>query len=100
MRDPNFCIGDTVSTYDVTFRKSVMTNTETPKYSSGLVSYNGENDKPELIGSITAKKFDTNVNIKFKLQMNEVSYTPNYRFNFFSIGKRLRQGWKLWGNDE
>ena len=46
LRDPNFCIGDTVSTYDVTFRKSVMTNTETPKYSSGVVAYNGENNNP------------------------------------------------------
>ena len=30
--------------------------------------------------------------------MNEVSYTPIYHFNLFSIGKWRRQGWKLGGD--
>ena len=32
--------------------------------------------------------------------MNEVSYTTNYHFNLFSIGKPLRQGWNLGENYE
>ena len=41
--DTNMFIGDTVATCDVTFRKSGMTNTETPKESSLIVAYNDEN---------------------------------------------------------
>ena len=60
--DSNLWIGDTAYTCNVTFRKSVMTNTETSKESSGVVEYNGENEKPQLIGSIIANKFDANGN--------------------------------------
>ena len=64
------------------------------------MAYNGENYKPELIGSNTANKCDANVNTEFKLKMNEVSCTPNYHFNLFSIGKKLRQVWNLGGSNE
>ena len=32
--------------------------------------------------------------------MNKVSYTPNYQFNLFGIGKKLRQGRNIGGNYE
>ena len=100
LRDPNEWIWDTASICDVTFIKLGMTNTETPKYSSGVVAYNGKNEKPELIGSITANKWNVNGNTKCKLSMNEVSYTTNYHFNLFSIGNWLRQGRDIGGNNE
>ena len=40
LRGPNLCIGDTADTYNVTFRKSGMTNTKTLKYSSEVVDKN------------------------------------------------------------
>ena len=45
LRDTNIWIGDTSTTYDVTLIKELMANTETPKGSSVVVAYNGENVK-------------------------------------------------------
>ena len=45
-------IGDTAVTCDATFRKLVMTHTETPKDSSEVVAYNDENYKPELLEAL------------------------------------------------
>ena len=38
LRDPNVWIGDTSATCDLTFRKSEMTNTESPMDSSVVVA--------------------------------------------------------------
>ena len=39
-------------------------------------------------------------NTEFKLDMNEVSYTPNFNFNLFRIGKRPGKVWNIQGNYE
>ena len=59
-----------------------------------------ENKKTELIGIITATKCDADGNTKFLLNMNEVSYTPNFNFNLFRIGKRPGKVWNIQGNYE
>ena len=86
-RNPNVWIIDTAATCDMTFRKSGITYTETPKESSVVVLYSWKNDEPELIGSITTNACDENKNTEFRLNMNELSYTLNYHFNLFIIGK-------------
>ena len=100
LRDPNVWIGDTAATCDVTFCKAGMTGTDPPKGSGGVVAYNGQNEKPELIGTIAGDKCDANGNVEFRIKMAEVAYTPKSHFNLFSIGKRLREGWQLGGNEE
>ena len=64
------------------------------------MAYSGENDKPELIGSITASKCDTIGNTYFRLKMNEVSYNTNYHFNLFVIVKQPVKRWELGGKYE
>ena len=68
-----------------------MTNINNPKHSIGVVTYNGDSYKPELIGNITANRCDANKNTEFRLNMNNVSYTPNSHLNLFKIIKQLRK---------
>ena len=67
------CIVETISTCDVTFEKSGITNIRTPKDSIEVVACNGKNDNPEIIGIITTTNCDENGNTEFRLKMNEVS---------------------------
>ena len=54
LRNPNVWNGDTAATCDIQFRESGMTNTKTPKEYRWVVAYNDKNEKPEIIGIITA----------------------------------------------
>ena len=37
---------------------------------------------------------------QFKTTLRDVQYNPNLNFNLFSIGKVIKEGWKLSGNQE
>ena len=87
LRNTNVWIGDTVAIFDFNFSKARMSNTETLKTSNVVMACNGKNDKAQLFLIITANKCDDNGNIECRLNMNEVSYTPSYHFNFFGLGK-------------
>ena len=49
------------------------------------MAYNSGNEKPKLVPIITANKCDANGNTEFRLNMDEISYTPNSLFNLFII---------------
>ena len=52
------------------------------------------------IGKLHGKVFDKFGMEKEKATISEIMYTPNSRFNLFSMTKRMQDGWILGGNKE
>jgi hypothetical protein len=99
LSDPNIWIGDTGATCDSTAFKEDMVNVQAPHASDNITYGQGEGVKPQSIGDIAGTVCDKEGNELGHVKLNKVKYLPEANFNLFSITRRLKEGWRLNGDD-
>ena len=101
LKDPNVWVGDTGATCDITFDDTGMFNVRESKNTEGIFGIFGSGQKADKIGDIKGSKCDKHGIDTFPdldQTIKGLKYSPKASFNLFSIGKRLKQGWKLGGD--
>ena len=93
-----FWIADSGATIDV--KKSIdgLSDWKKPSKGQSIVNAGGARDPPDAIGTYKFAQYNKHNKLVQQGCMHDVWAGANYKFNLFSIPKRLNAGWKLTGD--
>ena len=100
LNDPNIFVGDTGVTSDTTPYEIGMSNFKNAVPSDDITEASRSSIKATKIGDLSAVMCDKHGNEKNIVKVKDLTVMPTTKFNLLGISKRLREGWKLYGDND
>ena len=99
LSDPNIMIADTGATCDSTYHPEGIVKKEKAPKNDVINAANWAEMMPTEIGNLPVTQIDKNGQEVQDLELKDVTINPNGTYNLFSVTKRMKDGWKLYGDD-
>jgi hypothetical protein len=100
LEDPNIWIADMGATCDTTPHKVGANNIKKPTKEDAVTFGDGTNNTAKAIFDVSGVMTNKYGNTIWELKLQNVMYVPTAAYNMVSLTARLKDGWKLNGEDE
>ena len=94
---PNITISDTGATYNLTEWHVGMINMKISGAEDIITAENRENKRPTKIGDLPVTQYEKNGQEVQRIALRSVTVTPHGSYSLFSVTKRIKYGWELYG---
>ena len=99
LSNPNIMITDTGATCDSTCHLEGICKRKKTSNNDVINAANGAEMMPTEIGNLSVTQIDKNGQEVQELKLKDVTLNPHGTYNIFSVTKRMKDGWKLYGDD-
>ena len=99
LSDPNIMIAYTGATRDSTCHTERIVKKKKASKNDVITEAKGAEIMPTEIGNLPVTKIDKNRQEVQELDLKDVTPKPHGTYNIFSVTKRMKYGWELYGDD-
>ena len=92
-------IADTGAICDSTCHPEGIVKNKKASKNDVITAANGAEMMPTEIGNLPVTQIDNNVQEVQDLELKDVTLNPHGTYNLFSVTNRMKDGWKLYGDD-
>ena len=99
LSDPNIIIANTDATFDSTCHPKGIVKKKKSSKNDVITAANEAEIMSTEIGNLPVTQIDKNGQEVQDLKLKDVTLNPHGTYNIFSVTKRMKDGWKLYGDD-
>ena len=99
LSDPNIMIADTGATCYLMCNPEGIVKKKKASNNDVITAANGEEMMPTEIVNLPVTQIDKNGKEVQDLELKDVNLNPHGTYNIFSVTRRIKYGWKFYGDD-